>query len=692
MSSVAKFRRLLTPLQINQVQLRNRIIKPAQRLGFVDKEAYIIQQDLDFYEALARGGVGLIIVDHAFVDFPMGAKIRQASIAEDKYIPTMAKLAGVSHKHGCPIFLQISHAGPDYDPQGSGGGKPVSASAITEEDIHLMYPGREHVYPPTRALTITEIEDIVAKFGDAAERVQKAGFDGLEIHGAHTYLIATFFSPFWNKRDDKYGAQNVENRNRFASDIIKVIRERVGPNFAVGIRINGGEYGIDVRTTAAEGIENAKQMQLAGADYINVTAFGFASYQFLLFPEQLFYPEPPSPFAPELRASPTGALIPLAAGIKQAVSVPVFAVGRLDPILGEWMLRKGMADGFCMGRRLLADPEMPNKLTEGRYEDIAPCTACGTCSEHSMRGIDMTCRINAALGREKEYEITPAQKKKKVAVVGGGPGGMEAARVAALRGHEVTLYEKESRLGGLLSLTAMIKGTEVEDVPAITKYLKRQINRLGVKVKLGEKFTLEALEEIKPDVVILANGAIPANPEIPGIDRKNVLTSEELHRRVKPFLKLVGPQILRRLTKLWLPIGKRVVIVGGLIYGCETSEFLVKRGRQVTIVEESDELGTKMLEIHRPKLLAWLAGKGTTMLTGVKYDEITEKGVVIRKNGHQQLIEADTILTTIPPKPNTELMKELKKKVPEVYQIGDSKEPRLIVDAVGDGSAIGRAI
>ena len=211
--------------------------------------------------------------------------------------------------------------------------------------------------------------------------------------------------------------------------------------------------------------------------------------------------------------------------------------------------------------------------------------------------------------------------------------GWKPRESSALRGHDVILYEKEPNLGGLLSLAAMIKGTEVEDIPAIAKYLERQIRNLGVKVELGTRFTAETLDAIRPDVVILANGAVPATPEIPGIGRSNVLTTEALHHRAKKFLNLFGPEILGRLTRLWLPIGQRVVIIGGLIYGLEAAEFLVKRGRKVIIVEESDELGAKILDAHRPKLLAWLTRKGTTMLTGVKFDEITAKGLVIHQNG-----------------------------------------------------------
>lgn len=694
MATSARFRRLLEPMQWKKVKLRNRIVKPAQRLGFVDKSGHVTQQDLDFYEALAKGGVGLIVIDHAFVD-PLGAKIRQACIAEEKYIPSMAKLAAVIHKHACPVFLQINHVGQDHDIKASGVAQPLGPSALTQEDMHRLFPFSEKVHNLPRALTIPEIKAIVVKFAEAAARAEKAGFDGVEIHGAHGYLIACFLSRIWNRRDDEYGNQSLENRTRLGVEVLRAVKERVGKDFAVGIRMNGGEYGIDTGTTAAEGQQIAKIFEAAGADYIDVSAFGYGAYSRFVVPEQVFFPEPPKPFSSELDGSKNGAgaLIPLAAGVKEVVSVPVIAVGRLDPFLGEWMLRKHMADAIALGRRLLADPELPNKLAAGRYEDIAPCTGCITCMDRSQTGLDVTCRINAALGKEREYEITPAKNKKKVVVVGGGPAGMEAARVAALRGHEVTLYEKAPRLGGLLPLAAFIKGTEVEDLPAITRYLGRQITRHGVKIILGKEFTPALAEKIKADVVILATGGLPFKPDLPGITRRNVMTAEELHRRAKVFINLFGPALLGSLSKLWLPLGKRVVVIGGSIQGCETAAFLVKRGRKVTIVEESSRLGANLLSQHRPKLLAWLAAKGAAALTDVALNEITDRGLVVTmKDGQKKTLEADTIVIALPPKPNDELVNELKGKVTEVYQVGDCKEPRLIVDAIGDASRVCHAI
>jgi 2,4-dienoyl-CoA reductase (NADPH2) len=297
------------------------------------------------------------------------------------------------------------------------------------------------------------------------------------------------------------------------------------------------------------------------------------------------------------------------------------------------------------------------------------------------------------LGRERDYAIKAAKRKKRVMVVGGGPAGMETARVAALRGHDVMLYEKEKTLGGSLPLTALVKGFEREDLLSLIRYLKIQVTKLGVKINLGTEVTRSLIEEIKPDVLIIAAGGIHDVPKLSGIDGRNVLTSRDLHRKLKTYLKFFGPRLLSWLTKIWMPLGKRVVIMGGGIHGCQTAGFLVKRGRKVTIVETGKEIGDGLLEVLvKPHLLMWLADKGVTMMAKVKYDKITDKGLTIATKGKKQTIEADTIVTALPLKPNTELLKSLKDGVSEVYAIGDCKEPHLIIDAIAEGSHIARNI
>ncbi len=687
----AKFDKLLEPYYIGQVKTRNRIVKTAAgtRYNHIE-DLHLSGTAKAFYEALARGGAGLLMVESPAIDFPLGlTTVRRFRLDDDKYIPLLSELAQVIHKHGCPTFLQLYHSGPWHGTQ-LFGLQPIAASAID------MSSELDRTKDVTRALAIPEIEELVAKFASAAERARKAGFDGVEVNAGSSHLIASFLSPFLNKRRDAYGCQNLESRVRFLLEIIRETKKRAGQDFPVMVIINGVEVGGDDDRAYEEGQELARMLEEAGADALHVRFYWLGLDLASMHPESLFYPEPLIPlksFPRELDWSHkgAGASVPVAAAIKKAVSIPVMAVGRLDPELGEVALRQGKADfiGFC--RRLMADPELPNKLASGRLDDIRPCLACKEC----MRAYDQAvrCRVNAALGTEREYDVKQTAKKKRVLIVGGGPAGMEAARVAALRGHEVMLYEKEHKLGGLLPLAALVKGTEIEDLPALVRYLKHQITRLGVKIMPGKEVNLSVIEEIKPDAVILATGGMPALPDIPGISGQNVVSGAELHRSLKKYFRFLGPRLLRRLTRFWMPLGKSVVIIGGAIQGCELAEFLVRRGRRVTIVDTAEEMGEGLVDNTKRRLLWWLSKKGVAMMTGVRYEEITDKGLtIITRDGERQTIAADTIVTSVPLVPNNELLKSLEGKVPEVHAIGDCKEPRLILDAIADGSRIAHAI
>jgi 2,4-dienoyl-CoA reductase (NADPH2) len=297
------------------------------------------------------------------------------------------------------------------------------------------------------------------------------------------------------------------------------------------------------------------------------------------------------------------------------------------------------------------------------------------------------------LGREREFGIKPAEKKKKVLVVGSGPAGMEAARVAALRGHEVILYEKEHRLGGLLPLAAIVKDLEFESILDTIHYFKNQMTKLDVKIKLGEEVNFSEIKKINPDVAILATGGVSAIPEIPGIKSRKVLNNDKLHKKLKLALRFLGPKALEQLTKWWMPIGKRVVIIGGGLAGCQLAEFLVKRGRRVAIVDTAKKLGEGLLANDPTRLFKWFNQKGVTIIAEVQYEEITEKGLVITtKEGERKTLEADTIITSLPLFPTADLLKSLEGKVPEVYQIGDCRESGFIHSAIADGSRIARMI
>jgi 2,4-dienoyl-CoA reductase (NADPH2) len=692
-----RFARLLEPGRIGSVQTRNRIVKTgAGTFMWHEDETHMNAAILAYYESLARGGVGLLIVESPTIDYPLGARWPQRyRIDDDRYIEGISELAQVIHKHGCPTFMQMNHDGPwqrailGMEPFFEG--QPVASSAVTmksENDFHNEMP---HV------LTIPEIEVIIDKFASAAVRARKAGFDGVDINAASSHLLHNFLSPFWNRRQDIYGG-TVENRARFVTSIVKEIKKRLGQDFPVSVCINAAEYGriLDIADkrclTIADAKATARLLQTAGADALHVRSHWLGYHVGAYLPDLLFYPEPVIPlqnFPEEYQARRRGAAwnVDLAAAIKREVTIPVMVVGKLDPRLGERVLRDGKADFIAMTRRLQADPELPNKVIAGGLDDIAPCTACENCLG-SRR-----CRINAFMG--KDYNtVAKAERKKKVVVVGAGPAGLEAARVAALRGHDVTLYDRLTKIGGLLPIAALVKGTELEDLPSMVRYFKRQLKKLGVKTVLGQAITLADIENIRPDAVIVAGGGLPAVPDIPGIDRPNVVSSAELHRRLKFYLRFIGPKILRRLTGFYLPIGKRVVIIGGSLHGCELGEFLTKRGRRVTIVEKSATLGQGMVDVIQAYLFDWFRRKGVTLIGGVKeYVEINDKGLtIINKDGEKQTIPADTVIPALPLLPDLALFEGLKEKVPEVYAVGDCREPLLIADAISQGMETARLI
>jgi 2,4-dienoyl-CoA reductase (NADPH2) len=697
MAENSRFARLLEPGKIGSLKTRNRIIKTgAGTFMWNENELHMNENIKSYYESLARGGVGLLIVESPIIDYPRGARWGgRYRIDQDKYIEGLSELTAVIHKYHCPTFMQMNHDGPWqtqlFGPAPFYDGLPIAASNVTFKDENDFHNQEPHV------LTISEIQELVDKFASAAVRAQKAGFDGVDVNSASSHLLHNFLSPFWNRRTDDYGG-STENRTRFLREIITEIKKRLGKDFPVSICLNGIEVGrmigVDDKNclTPEETRRAAKLFEAAGADAIQLRNHWMGFHVGGYLPDTLFYPEPPIPvsqFPAEYNWSMhgKGANILFAAAMKRTVSIPVIAVGRLDPVLGEKYIREGMTDFIAMTRRLQADPDLPNKVAAGKLEDIAPCTACENCLG-SRR-----CRINTLFGTETNV-INKAPKKKKVMVIGGGPGGMEAARVAALRGHEVTLYEKSSRLGGLLPVAAVVKGTRLEDLPSITHYFQRQLAQLGVKIVLGKEADVSLVTQEKPDTVILATGGIPTIPKIKGIESPKVISGAKLHSQLKTYLKLVSPNTLRLLTRFYLPVGRRVVIIGGGIQGCELAEFLTFRGRKVTIVDTAQNMGSGMVDVLMNHLFLWFKKKGVIMISGVKeYVEITPAGLtIIGKDGKKVTLEADSIIPALPMTPNPGLFNSLKGKAAEIYAVGDCKEPLLIADATGSGSKAARGV
>ncbi len=683
------FEHLLQPGRIGSLRTKNRIIKNGTHNFFDTEDSVQNDRNIDFYDVLAQGGVGLIVVASA----PLIDDTRGYRIDADEFIPGFARLAETIHRHDCPALVQLFHVGP-MSPPFFNGPQPTAASSIPREESPRPQ------WQQARELTIPEIEEIVERFAGAGERVKKAGFDGVELNSATNHLLNSFLSRAWNRRNDAYGRDSLDCRTKIVTDIITEIKRRNGNDFVVISLFNGAEPGLRDGLTLRESREIARILEKAGADALEVRAEYYSwtddnrHRESTQFPDIYFYPEPPEPLADDIEPSRhgVGASVPLAAAIKKVVSVPVIAVGRLDAEEGEKAIRRGNADFVSMNRLLFADPELPNKVAASRLEDIAPCTACITCFDLGEHGQPITCRVNAALGREREYKIIPAEHKKNVMIIGGGPAGMEAARIAALRGHNVTLYERERRPGGSLPLAATVKGFEREDLLGLARYLERQARTLGVAFKTGVDADRSIVEKEKPDVLIVATGGVHQIPKIPGIGKPFVVIAPDLHKKLKVYLALFGPRLLHRLTNWYMPLGKRVIVMGGGVQGCQVAELLVKRGRKVTIVSESDEIGEGLLDVLiKPYLLHWLQRRGATLVAGVKYEEVTDAGLVVStKDGARQTIGADTILTALPLLPNTAFIDSLSDSAPEVYTIGDAKSPNMIIDAIADGSRIGR--
>ena len=684
----ASFPHLTAPITINsRLKLRNRMVKAPQSSWFFEKDGSAGARVTDFYETLAAGGVGLLIVSAVTwrPDHPYGP---YGALSDDRFIPGMKHLVERVHSHDCPVMCQLHHGGPSAA-AGHYGDLPVGASSMDVKDIPS--PGRA-----VHGLTREEIEEDKKLYLEAAERVAACGFDGIEVHCAHGYYLESFLSRVWNHRDDEYGPQSMENRTRLIVEIITELRRRLGADYPIGLRMNGHEWGAKGELTVEEAVEAAKIFEKAGVNYISVSGYGYGPLPFRYLPDYWPYPEPEEhmkPFMDDYRG--LGLLVPAAEAIKKAVSIPVIAVGRMDENKGETVLAQGKADLIAFGRYLWADPEFPNKVMQGRIDDIVRCTRCGTC-EDPPAGRPRRCRVNPSMGREAELRIVPAEKPKKVLVIGGGPAGMECARVAALRGHKVILCEKSRALGGKLPLASMIKGSDVEDIRSIVPYLTGQLAKLPVDIRLNTAVDADYVRREAPDAVVIATGGLYTLPGLPGETGRNVSSVNSLSKQVKLPLVVFGPELLHKLTKIFLPIGKRVVIIGGKIEGVQGAIFLNKRGREVCVLEDGAELGKGIPPRYMDRVRPWFTRRGISALTEVTFKYITEKGVVYQdKEGKEHLAEGDTVMVLTSQKPDLSLKNKLEGVVPEVHMVGSvngAEVGSLIVNALENGRSTGCAL
>jgi len=651
---------LLEPIRIGHMEVRNRIVMPPiMGPGFATGGGVVSETRISYHETQAKGGVGLIITGGATIDPLMAHSTLHIGLWHDKFIPGLTELANAVHLHGARLAPQVMHQGARRDPQ-LAGAQSVSPSPTPPKEKWLSTVPRE--------LTMEEIEEIVEEFGEAARRAREASCDAIELHAAHGRhnLISAFLSPMCNKRSDVYGG-STEGRLRIALEIIRRMKAKAGNDFPVIVRLSGDEL-VPGGRTLLETELMAPLLVEAGADALHITGGSF--------PELSWWVMPPA-------GTPIGLNVAAAAVIKRSASVPVIVAGRInDPLLAGHIVASDKADLVGMGRALIADPELPNKAAAGAFDDIAPCIGCNLgCVDGARRLGFMTCLINPTVGREKQMLLVRAKKSRKVVVIGGGPGGMHAAWVAAVRGHDVTLFEKTPRLGGQFNLAAV--PPLMQENVLLVKYLARQVQKAGVRIELESEVTTRLIKQIGPDAVVVATGGVPLVPgSIPGADRDNVRTAHDV---------LAGRVVVK---------SGNVLVIGGGIVGCEAADFVAETEdnllvgpTSVTILEELEAVAQDMQVEARHLLLQSLRQKGVKWITGACVSEISDDGAVYVKDGENHTLRGmDYIILALGARPAGDLARDLEGMVPELYVIGDAKEPRTALEAITEAAEVGRVI
>ena len=661
------FKKLLMPVKIGKVEIKNRVAMAPMGIGaLTNADGSIGQRALDYYIERAKGGVGLIITCLFKVENeidPLG--LTGLKPIDTHSIAPFTELAETVHALGTKIFVQLTAGFGRVASSAMLRGKPVSASAIP------------NYWDPTitcREITTEEVERLVKAFGPASLILAEAGMDGVELHGHEGYLFDQFTTTIWNHRTDKYGG-DLSNRLRFPIEVLHEIKRHAGSTFPVQYRFGlkhymkgynagalPGEKYVEVGRDVEEGLRMAKILEEVGFDSLHVDAGCYDSW---------YWPHPPG-------YQKHGCMVDMAGEVKRIVKIPVIAVGRLDiPELADQVVAEGKADMVAIGRGLLADPFWVKKVEEGRPEQIRPCIGCHDgCLNRLRTGKPISCTVNPACGRERVYALQPANESKKVMVIGGGVAGMEAARVASIRGHKVVLYEKSDKLGGHM-IEASVPAFK-EDELRLLNWYKTGLKNLRVEVNLNTEVTPKLVHETKPDIIIFSTGSKPIILNLPGMDKENVVTATDL---------LLGKK----------QTGEAVVVIGGGRVGCETAIWLAQQGKKVTLVEQLDKLMSttsppiphpvKMMNLDLLKFYKVNILTNTSLLE-VKANEV----VVINNSFSQSILKTDTIVLAVGQEPSQDLYRELQGKIPNLYLIGDSRQAKNIMNAIWDAYEVARAI
>ena len=639
-----KYEKLFSKGRIGRLEIKNRAVMSPMATDFANPDGTASERLIRYYEERAKGGIGLIINEYTGVDdvdsIPTPFNLRAA---RDYHMTSLEQLTDAVHRHDCKIFAQIHHGGSTSKAALTG------RQSLSASDVPIA-PGA----PAPRPMTIEEIKAVEQKFIDAAVRCQKAGYDGVELHGAHSYLLGQFFSPYYNKRTDEYGG-SLENRMRLIDEIIAGVRKACGPNFVISVRICGDEMTPDVPDTLnlQDGLDIGRHLEAQGIDVINISNGSGLNANANCDPYS---------YQPGWKKH-------VAAAFKKALKIPVIATNTIkDPDFAESLLEEGVCDFVALGRSQFADPYFMKKTAMGKTELIRKCIGCMYCRERLLGPApSVACAVNPLMGRE--YNMNRLDKNgngRPVAVIGAGVGGMEAAIILAKRGFKVTLFEQSNELGGTLNIA---KVPNFKDkLQGLTDSMAAEMKELGVDIKLNTKATPEMVKELSPVGVFVATGARPIIPKLPGIDSAKVSTAEQV---------LMGESA---------PSGK-VALIGTGMTGLETGELLAEKGCEVTFVEMQPTVAPGLFAVLKNDIMGRLNKLPVSFLTGHKLTAVTESGVELEKaDGEKVSVAADYVVLSIGIAPTPDVIASFEAVFPTcTFRIGDAVKPGKIAHTIKDG-------
>ena len=701
---MSSFSHVLAPGRIAGLQLDNRVLLPAMDMNLCE-EGHISDGEIAHYRARAAGGTAMVITGTGAVAWPVGATSRhQPAFSSDDYIPGLKRLADAIHEVGGTLCMQMCHHGKVASVD-TADGRPLLVPSLLDgaldmsalqdnsmNELMSLATATQGKKPTYKVADEDDLAWVIDQFAHAARRLKAAGVDAVEIHGAHGYLISTFLSAGYNKRTDRWGG-SLENRARLACEVTRAVKAEVGPDYPVIVRLNSHEYGLENGLTADETARAAALIEEAGADAIHVSANAHNPFR--------DFTEGPLP-------SNVGQYREFARTVKRHVTIPVIAVGRVLPEVAEEMIAAGDCDFVSMGRQLLADPDLVNKLKAGRRQSVRPCINCYVCVEQNFFDGTPKCAVNPALGNESLAVVPRLDTTRRVVVIGGGPAGMEAARVAAERGATVTLLDKADRLGGTVWFSQLTTPANAQ----LVDWLTHEVARLGVDVRLRTTADVDTVRSLRPDVVVVATGAKRGVPPIPGAERPHVLTGDQLRALIVgegggeslgTFARLVvntgralgllnSPGRIRTLSKRWMPVGQRVVVLGGTLVGLELAEFLADRGRQVTVIEEGPHMGLPMAMPRRWTAVRKATQHGVTLVRNATPVSISDTSVRYRVGEDEIEVPADQVIVASYVEPDQSLADHLRSNGFEVRVAGDAVDVGYIEGAMHSAHAVAREL